>query len=62
MSTHPNTLAVGAILAAALVSLAAAAPDPEAERFWPQWRGPASTGASAQATPPLEWSESTNIR
>ena len=46
---------------AALVSIAAA-PDPEAERFWPQWRGPASTGASAQATPPLEWSESKNIR
>jgi outer membrane protein assembly factor BamB len=53
--------ALGAVLAAAFVSLGAA-PDPEAERFWPQWRGPSSTGASAQATPPLEWSETKNVR
>jgi outer membrane protein assembly factor BamB len=39
-----------------------AVPNPEAERFWPQWRGPQATGVSARATPPLEWSESRNIR
>ncbi len=29
---------------------------------WPQWRGPAATGASATAKPPLEWSEAKNVR
>ncbi|HJO38437.1 MAG: PQQ-binding-like beta-propeller repeat protein [Vicinamibacterales bacterium] len=32
------------------------------EAHWPQWRGPTATGASADATPPLEWSETENIR
>ena len=32
------------------------------DRFWPQWRGPHWTGVSRNATPPLEWSESKNIR
>ncbi len=39
-----------------------AAVDPEAERFWPQWRGPYATGTSLRADPPLEWSETKNIR
>ncbi len=29
---------------------------------WPQWRGPLATGAAPKANPPLEWSESKNIR
>lgn len=29
---------------------------------WHQWRGPQSTGVSPTATPPLNWSESTNVR
>jgi outer membrane protein assembly factor BamB len=29
---------------------------------WPQWRGPLGTGASPTAQPPIEWSESKNIR
>jgi outer membrane protein assembly factor BamB len=33
-----------------------------AERFWPQWRGPYATGVSRMADPPVEWSESKNIR
>src|SRR5262245_38692614 len=39
-----------------------AAPDLAGERFWPQWRGPYATGVSKHATPPLEWSETKNIR
>jgi outer membrane protein assembly factor BamB len=39
-----------------------AALDPEAERYWPQWRGPYATGAALQADPPLQWNETTNIR
>jgi outer membrane protein assembly factor BamB len=33
-----------------------------AVKFWPQWRGPHGTGVSRSANPPLEWSESKNIR
>ncbi len=51
------------------VAAAAAAPARQraegataAERFWPQWRGPYATGVSKHANPPLEWSETKNIR
>ena len=29
---------------------------------WHQWRGPENNGVSSTATPPLEWSESSNLR
>jgi len=29
---------------------------------WPQWRGPLGTGAALNADPPIEWSETRNIR
>ncbi len=32
------------------------------EKNWAQWRGPLSTGVSPQGNPPLEWSESKNVR
>ena len=35
---------------------------PSADRYWPQWRGPDMTGVSKHATPPLEWSETKNVR
>ena len=44
-----------------LPSLLAAA-DPNAERFWAQWRGPYATGVSKYADPPIEWSETKNVR
>src|SRR5439155_11630501 len=50
------------ILGTALVAATLAAPDPRAERFWPQWRGPYATGVSKYADPPLEWGESKIIR
>jgi outer membrane protein assembly factor BamB len=34
----------------------------EADRYWPQWRGPHATGVSKVATPPAEWSETKNVR
>jgi outer membrane protein assembly factor BamB len=34
----------------------------QSDRFWPQWRGPAATGASRTAKPPVAWSEDKNIR
>jgi outer membrane protein assembly factor BamB len=30
--------------------------------FWPEWRGPHGTGVSRSANPPLEWSETKNVR
>jgi outer membrane protein assembly factor BamB len=34
----------------------------EAMRYWPQWRGPLATGAAPLADPPLEWSETKNVK
>jgi outer membrane protein assembly factor BamB len=31
-------------------------------RNWPQWRGPTGTGVAPHGNPPVEWSESKNIR
>ena len=62
------------LLSGALVAGILAAPDQTAQprqsatgataadRFWGQWRGPHATGVSKSANPPLEWSETKNIR
>ena len=34
----------------------------DADHYWPQWRGPLSTGVAPHANPPVAWSESKNIR
>jgi len=36
--------------------------DTETEKNWPQWRGPHMTGVAPHGNPPLEWSESKNIK
>ena len=33
-----------------------------ADKDWPQWRGPLGTGAAPHSDPPIEWSETKNIR
>jgi len=52
------------ILAAVFVATPTAGQDGggAAEHYWPQWRGPLSTGVAPHANPPLKWSESKNIR
>ena len=35
---------------------------PSTEAFWPQWRGPILTGVAPHGNPPVQWSESRNIR
>jgi outer membrane protein assembly factor BamB len=52
------------VLTLAIASLvsAFAQTGPAAERFWGQWRGPYATGVSKTADPPLEWSETKNVR
>jgi outer membrane protein assembly factor BamB len=56
------TRAIAAVVWAALFVALQAAPDPAAEKYGPQWRGPYATGVSKTADPPLEWSETKNIR
>lgn len=51
-----------ASLAVGSVGLVQAARDPAAEKNWPQWRGPYATGVSKTADPPIEWSETKNVR
>ena len=49
-------------VAVGLLAGTQAAPDKTAEKYWPQWRGPYATGVSKTADPPVEWSETKNIR
>jgi outer membrane protein assembly factor BamB len=51
-----------AALAGCLTANAAALADPEAKQFWPQWRGPLSTGEAPSADPPLTWSETNGVK
>lgn len=48
-------------LLAIVLSLAAGA-NTTAQSNWPQWRGPLGTGEGPQATPPIRWSETENVR
>ena len=34
----------------------------DAERYWHQWRGPQASGVAPHGDPPIEWSETKNIR
>ncbi len=54
---------VGKLLIACLVC-GAAEPERrvEAQDAWPQWRGPLATGVAPNAQPPVEWSDTKNIR
>ncbi|MCH2402336.1 MAG: PQQ-binding-like beta-propeller repeat protein, partial [Pirellulales bacterium] len=35
---------------------------PTSEAGWPQWRGPLATGVAPAANPPVEWSETEQVR
>jgi outer membrane protein assembly factor BamB len=48
--------------AAAVLMTATALAGADVDRFWPQWRGPYATGVSKTADPPLEWSETKNVK
>ncbi len=51
------------LLAFSLVQRPApAAEAAEALRNWPQWRGPLANGLAPEADPPLEWSDSKNVK
>jgi outer membrane protein assembly factor BamB len=50
------------LIPAVLVAVGSVISAADRDQYWPQWRGPDATGVSKQAKPPLEWSESKNIR
>jgi outer membrane protein assembly factor BamB len=62
VSIRSLTAASSAVAAGLWLAGALHAANPEAEKYWPQWRGPDGTGTSKHAKPPLEWSETKNIK
>ena len=50
------------LAASCLLALDVDGADPDADLYWPQWRGPLGSGVAPHADPPLEWSESQSIR
>jgi outer membrane protein assembly factor BamB len=62
LDSKTQTVIVTGAMCAMVAIVAGAAIDPAAEKFWPQWRGPYATGASKTADPPVEWSETKNVR
>ena len=50
---------IAGLFALTLTAHAAAA---DALGNWPQWRGPLATGVAPEADPPLEWSETKNVK
>jgi outer membrane protein assembly factor BamB len=49
-------------LALAFSTACATAQSDEPLRQWHQWRGPLATGVAPEADPPLEWSETKNVK
>jgi outer membrane protein assembly factor BamB len=49
-------------IAALLLTTFPGAQTADHDRNWPQWRGPHANGVSKTANPPIEWSETKNLR
>jgi outer membrane protein assembly factor BamB len=62
MRITPARLLVLAVPLAVASLAAQAGQSAKADQYWPQWRGPHATGVSKAAKPPLEWSDTKNIR
>ncbi len=59
----PQTLArVSVVISTLLLLVAPVFAEDSSSDFWPQWRGPLGTGVAPRAEPPVEWSETKNIR
>ncbi len=50
------------VLAAGFIAVASLTAQPGRAQAWPQWRGPLGTGEAVESDPPVEWSETTNVR
>src|SRR3954471_1750888 len=57
-----KTFSFSAAVLACALTLTILADPAEARRNWPQWRGPLASGVAPEADPPLEWSESKNVK
>jgi outer membrane protein assembly factor BamB len=55
-------MAIGAVVLLSAGQLVGAADPKEAERYWGQWRGPRMDGVAREGNPPVEWSETKNVR
>jgi outer membrane protein assembly factor BamB len=55
-------LVLGAVMLVLVPGSSLVAQQQPAERFWGQWRGPRGNGVSTTANPPIEWSETKNIK
>lgn len=65
MKNKPTTTTVIAALVLLLMSTStrsAETPPADAEAYWPQWRGPHGTGVAPRGDPPVEWSETNNVK
>jgi outer membrane protein assembly factor BamB len=56
------TLLLNALAFLIVPSLIAAEAGGDTMQFWPQWRGPLCAGVAPQADPPLQWSETQNVK
>ena len=54
-------VSLGIVLVFSVIFVAAGTAS-DFERYWHQWRGPHMTGVSPSADPPLEWSETKNVK
>ena len=55
-------LLIGSLFVLGLTTLIDAQDAATAVKNWHQWRGPHATGVSPTANPPVEWSETKNVR
>ena len=62
ISARTATAAATALISILILTSSLLAQAPDTSRYWAQWRGPHASGVSSTANPPVEWSETRNIR
>jgi len=62
MSARSVTTVATALISIFILTTTLLAQAPDTSRYWAQWRGPHASGVSSTADPPLEWSETRNVR
>jgi YihY family inner membrane protein len=60
---HRRRTALGVVITILSLSRTVASDEmARPEQFWPVWRGPLATGVAPHGDPPVEWSETENVR